>query len=185
MMTTSSTLWTALAVCVTWLPMSAAGQAAPDGPPPVRATYALIDSAGERVGQVTAIQDPSGVSLQVLAAPLSPGLHGMHLHATGACEPPDFATAGPHYDPAGRRHGRENPDGPHLGDLPNLLVQPDGGGRAQVRIDGVTLTPGARSIGVPGTSLVLHAMPDDGRTDPAGNAGLRIACAVLQVIPSR
>lgn len=168
-----------------WLPAGVTAQAAADGPPPVRATFALIDTAGRRLGQVTAIQDPAGVSLQVHAGSLGPGLHGMHLHATGVCEPPSFATAGPHFNPAGRRHGHESPDGPHLGDLPNLMVQPDSTGRAQVRIDGVTLTAGPHSIGVPGTSLLVHAAPDDGRTDPAGNAGPRIACAVLRTAPSR
>ncbi len=163
------------------LPAALAAQNAPDGPPPVRATFAVIDSTGGRIGQVTAVQDPGGVVLQVLVSTLSPGPHGMHLHAAPACEPPGFLSAAGHYNPTGRKHGRDNPEGPHAGDLPNLEVQPDGSGRAQVRLEGVTLTAGPHSIGIPGTALVIHATKDDGVTDPTGNAGPRLACAVLGV----
>ncbi len=172
-------------LCLLLVAAPLTAQAAPEGPPPVRATFALIDSAGARIGQVTALQDPQGVVLQIFAMHLSPGPHGLHLHATPACEPPGFTSAGSHYNPAGRKHGRENPDGPHLGDLPNLEVQPDGTGRAQVRIDGVTLTAGPHSIGVPGTAVVIHASRDDGRTDPTGNAGGRLACAVVATGPAQ
>ena len=176
---------THLPLLLTILAAPLAAQAAPDGPPPVRATFALLDTSGSRIGQVTALQDPQGVVLQVLATHLSPGPHGMHLHATAACVPPTFASAGSHYNPAGRKHGRENPEGPHVGDLPNLEVQPDSTGRAQVRIDGVTLTAGPHSIGVPGTAVVIHASRDDGRTDPTGNAGGRLACAVVATGPAQ
>jgi len=168
-------------LAVAALPAALAAQDIPDGPPPVRATFALIDSTGGRIGQVTALQDPGGVVLQVLATRLAPGPHGMHLHAAPACEPPGFLSAAGHYNPAARKHGRDNPDGPHAGDLPNLEVQPDGSGRAQLRLEGVTLMPGPRSIGVPGTALVIHAAKDDGVTDPTGNAGARLACAVIGV----
>jgi len=169
-------LWIALV-----LPCSAEAQEPASGPPPVRATFAVIDTAGERVGQVTAVQEPGGTVLQVYVYRLPPGLHGLHLHAAPACDPPTFQTATGHLNPAGRKHGRNNPEGPHLGDLLNLLVTEQGEGRIEVRLDSLTLTPGPRSVGVPGTALVIHAAADDEMTDPAGNAGARIACAVVSI----
>ncbi len=169
-------------ICIAMLlpPLGACAQQVPEGPPPVRATFALIDSTGVRVGQVMALQDPAGVVFQVLATGLTPGLHGMHLHVEPACDPPSFAAAGGHYNPSGRQHGRLNPAGPHAGDFPNLTVQQDGSGRAEVRIDGVTLTEGDHSIGRPGSALVLHVARDDELTDPTGNSGARVACAVIR-----
>ena len=166
------------------LPASLGAQDAHDGPPPVRATFAVIDSSGDRIGQVTAVQDPGGVVLQLLVTRLTPGPHGMHLHAAPACEPPAFLSAAGHYNPTSRKHGRDNTEGPHAGDLPNLQVQPDGTGRAQVRLEGLTLTAGPHSIGVPGTALVIHAGKDDGTTDPTGNSGPRLACAVVGIAPA-
>lgn len=107
----------------------------------------------------------------------------MHLHAAARCEPPAFQTAQGHFNPTGRQHGRQNPAGPHVGDLPNLLVGADSVGRAQLHVEGWSLRPGARSIGAPGTALVIHAGPDDERTDPSGNSGARAACALISVAP--
>jgi Cu-Zn family superoxide dismutase len=106
---------------------------------------------------------------------LSPGLHGLHVHQVGRCLPPDFASAGGHYNPFGKRHGRLNPAGPHLGDLPNLVVDDSGTGRAVLTLAGAAPAP----AGAEGLALVIHAEPDDEVTDPAGNAGRRIACAEL------
>jgi Cu-Zn family superoxide dismutase len=160
---------------------TAVGQAARQGPPPVRASFAILDTTGGRIGQVTAIQEPDGVLLQIMATGLPEGQHGLHLHAASVCEPPAFSSAGGHLNPEGRQHGRKNPAGPHLGDLPNLVVDEQREGRAALRLDGVTLTAGPRSIGVPGTALIIHALEDDELTDPAGNAGRRIACAAISV----
>jgi Cu-Zn family superoxide dismutase len=146
-----------------------------------RVTAALVDSAGERRGEVTASEDAGGALLQVHARGLPPGRHGMHLHATPACDPPDFASAAGHFNPEGRRHGHRNPDGPHVGDLPNLLVGGDSAGRLQVRVDGYLLRAAPRSIGAPGVALVIHALPDDEVTDPSGASGARLACAVITV----
>ena len=170
------------AVAILCAPGALAAQAA-DGPPPVRATFAIIDTTGHRAGQVTVVQQPGGVLLQLLATGLTPGRHGMHIHATPACEPPGFASAGGHLNPDGRQHGHHNPAGAHLGDLSNLEVDAHGEGRAQLTLDGVTFTAGPRSIGVPGTALVIHAAEDDEQTDPAGKAGPRVGCAVLSVSP--
>lgn len=171
-----------LAAGLAAIPVALAAQA-PEGPPPVRATFAIIDTFGHRIGQVTVVQEPNGVTLQLLATGLTPGKHGMHLHANPACEPPAFTSAGGHLNPQERQHGRRNPAGPHLGDLPNLDVNAVGEGRAQITLEGATLTAGPRSIGVPGTALIIHAAEDDEQTDPAGRAGPRIGCAVLSVAP--
>ncbi|MEO8139990.1 MAG: superoxide dismutase family protein [Gemmatimonadota bacterium] len=160
---------------------TAAQQSPAAGPPPVRAVFAIIDSAGARAGQVTAVQNPDGVLLQVFATGLTPGSHGLHLHASAACEPPGFQSAGIHFNPEGRQHGTRNPAGPHAGDLANLVANDKGEARAQVVIPGVTLTPGEHSIGAPGSALVIHAMADDELTDPTGNSGARIGCAVLSI----
>jgi Cu-Zn family superoxide dismutase len=176
---------TAIVLWLLALPAGAVAQVtAGQGPPPVRGTFAIIDTAGRRIGQVTAVQDHQGVVLQVLATGLSPARHAMHLHAASACEPPAFSTAGSHLNPAQKKHGRRNPDGPHQGDLPNLLVNDRGEGRATLRLVGVTLNAGPGSIGVPGTALILHALEDDEVSDPSGNSGTRLACASIAVSPA-
>lgn len=174
-----------------WLPLSslllllaapASAQHTPaPGAPPVRAGFAIIDSVGHRIGTLSATEEGGLVSFQLTVSGLTPGLHGMHLHAKPACAPPDFATAGGHLNPGGKAHGRLNPDGPHLGDLPNLQVGRDGEARLQFAIPGVILRPGPASIGVPGSALILHAGQDDERSDPSGNAGPRAGCAVISV----
>ncbi len=146
-----------------------------------RITSALIDASGRRAGEVTASEDAGGAVLQVHVRGLPPGRHGMHLHASPTCEPPDFSTAGGHFNPEGRKHGHQNPEGPHVGDLPTLVVGSDSVGRLQLRVDGYLLRPGERSIGDPGVALVIHALPDDEVTDPSGASGARIACAIITV----
>jgi Cu-Zn family superoxide dismutase len=153
------------------------------GPGP-RVTAAVIDSLGNRIGQVTATEDAGGAVLAVEVHGLTPGFHGMHLHAAAKCEPPAFQSAEGHFNPTGKQHGHENPAGPHVGDLPNLQVGEDGSARTQVRVEGWTLRSGSKSIGDPGVALMIHAGPDDDRSDPAGNSGARIACAVLRVTAS-
>lgn len=114
----------------------------------------------------------TGNMLTIDANGLSPGVHGLHLHAVGRCDGPDFASAGPHWNPTNRKHGRANPEGPHLGDLPNLVVGADGRGTATLAVE-----PGL--VDADGAALVVHALPDDDRTDPSGNSGARIACAAF------
>lgn len=143
----------------------------------------LVGRDGRVFGTVRAAQGPGGVLLAVSASGLPPGLHGFHLHAVGDCTPP-FATAGGHFNPTGRPHGLLNPEGPHLGDLPNVHVAPDGVLRVEVFAPGVSIeADGARGLAAlldgDGAAVVLHEEPDDHRTDPAGAAGARIACAVL------
>ena len=130
---------------------------------------ALVFAAGDRPVQV-----------RIQAAGLAPGSYGAHIHAVGRCEGPDFESAGPHWNPAGRQHGSLNPQGPHLGDLPNLEVDGEGHGRVEDEITAAVLQGEAHAVfDADGSAVVIHAAPDDYRTDPAGNSGARIACAVL------
>jgi Cu-Zn family superoxide dismutase len=140
----------------------------------------LLNAKGAPVGTATFSQKTNGVQLDLKVSNLSPGLHGFHIHAVGRCEAPDFKSAGPHFNPEGKQHGWDNPLGHHLGDLQNLDVGPDGKANVRILVPGVTLGEGAMSLfHEGGTALVIHEKPDDGKTDPAGNAGARIACGVI------
>lgn len=146
---------------------------------PARAT--LKDAQGQEVGAATFTEAGGGVKLAVEVHGLPPGAHGIHVHAAGRCEGPEFKSAGPHFNPAKKQHGFANPAGHHAGDLPNLTVGPDGQGKLEATLAGATLAPGPRSLlGPEGTALVVHAGPDDEKTDPAGNSGARIACGVIR-----
>jgi Cu-Zn family superoxide dismutase len=139
----------------------------------------LVDNSGKVIGTVEMSEDVDGVSLAVTAAGLPVGTHGVHLHEVGKCEGPKFESAGAHWNPAHRQHGRDNPQGAHLGDLDNMTL---GAGETAARyvIGSVTLRGAANPLAdADGTSLVVHAKQDDYKTDPSGNSGDRIACAVL------
>jgi Cu-Zn family superoxide dismutase len=161
--------------------VSAAGGAAPPEHRVAGLAAELRDSAGTVVAHVRATQNAGGVRFRVTASRLPPGVHGIHIHAVGRCDAPAFAGAGPHWNPGGRQHGRLNPQGMHKGDLPNLVVGADGRGRLDATVAGASL--GGEGAGglldADGSSVVIHASPDDERTDPSGNSGARIACAVL------
>jgi Cu-Zn family superoxide dismutase len=145
------------------------------------ATASLVDATGATIGTARLTEDGTGrVHLTVHVTGLTPGLHGIHLHAVGSCVGPAFASAGGHYNPAGRRHGLENPDGPHNGDLPNLVVNEAGIGHLSAKTELVTLAPGAATLfDGNGSALVIHANTDDQVTDPTGNSGGRVACGVI------
>ena len=140
----------------------------------------LLNAKGAPVGTAVFTEKAKGLDLDLKVSGLSPGLHGFHIHNVGRCQAPDFASAGPHFNPEGKQHGWDNPMGHHLGDLQNLDVGPDGKANVKVMVPGVTLEEGPKSLfHEGGTALVIHAKPDDGKTDPAGNAGARIACGVI------
>jgi superoxide dismutase, Cu-Zn family len=154
----------------------------PQGGAPV----ALVNSAGQSVGSVRAWQTAGGVTFRIDATGLPHGVHGLHVHSVGRCDPPDFPSAGPHWNPAARKHGMNSPEGPHAGDLPNVEVAANGVLGATVTLPGATLVGGVGAggslIDADGAGLVLHAQADDYLTDPSGNSGARIACAVLQPV---
>jgi Cu-Zn family superoxide dismutase len=141
---------------------------------------AVRDAGGATVATATAADRGGGVAVRVAAAGLAPGTYGVHVHAVGRCEPPGFESAGPHWNPTARQHGVQNPQGPHLGDLPNLQVGTDGAGSVEFTIAGARLAGGSNAmLDGDGAALMIHAGPDDYRTDPSGNSGARIACGVL------
>jgi Cu-Zn family superoxide dismutase len=155
----------------------------PTGGPPM----ALVNSAGQSIGSVRAWQTSGGVTFRIDATGLPHGVHGFHVHSVGRCDPPDFTSAGPHWNPTNRKHGLNNPAGPHAGDLRNVTVAANGVLGETVTVAGANLlappgTPGAVLDG-DGASLVLHAQADDYVTDPSGNSGGRIACAVILPSP--
>jgi Cu-Zn family superoxide dismutase len=139
----------------------------------------LVNASGQSIGTVRAWQTAGGVSFHVAASGLPHGLHGIHVHSVGRCDPPDFASAGGHWNPAGKQHGLNNPAGPHAGDLPNVEVAANGVLSATVTLPGASM---ATLMDADGAALVLHAQADDYATDPSGNSGSRIACAVLQPV---
>lgn len=142
----------------------------------------IINTKGEPIGTATFTQMPEGVKVRLEVSGLPPGVHGFHIHEKGKCDIPDFKTAGEHFNPEGKKHGFDNPQGPHAGDLPNINIGPDGKGVAEAIDKRVTLARGkANSIlKADGTSIMIHAGPDDYKTDPAGNSGARIACGVIR-----
>jgi Cu-Zn family superoxide dismutase len=144
---------------------------------PAALTADIADAAGRVVARATASQVGADVRLHLEAAGLARGAYGAHVHDVGRCDPPSFTTAGAHWNPAARQHGKDNPQGMHKGDLPNLLVGTDGRGSFEITVADARLEALA---GGDGTALVIHAGPDDYRTDPSGNSGARIACGVLR-----
>lgn len=149
---------------------------------PLRTTAQLRNTQNEEVGHATFTQQEDRVRVEVVATNLPSGSHGIHVHEVGSCVPPDFQSAGAHFNPTNAEHGLANPQGPHAGDLPNLEVGPDGAGRLVAVSDRITISPGPHSLfDADGSSLVVHAMEDDQRADPAGNSGARIACGVIQM----
>ena len=135
---------------------------------------------GLPAGTVQLLSDGETVTMGVAATGLEPGAHGFHLHTTGKCESPGFQSAGGHLNPAGREHGSENPSGKHLGDLPNLVANDAGRATAQYDLPGSASSILEDIFDADGTAVVIHAGPDDYRSDPAGDAGSRVACGVIK-----
>lgn len=138
-------------------------------------TVAMRDAQGRDLGSLTLAESAQGVTLTGSLRGLAPGEHGIHVHTVGRCEPP-FESAGPHWNPTSKQHGTQNPQGPHLGDMPNLTVGADSSVMVQATTAGGTLRGADALLDADGAAVVIHAGPDDYRTDPSGQSGDRIAC---------
>jgi Cu-Zn family superoxide dismutase len=140
----------------------------------------LKDAKGQTVGTVQLTEVSGGVLLHASLSGVPPGVHAFHIHEVGTCDAPDFKSAGGHFNPGAQHHGFAAAGGPHAGDLPNIYVPASGQLVFDVVARGVTLASGPTSLfGPNGTSFVMHESADDYKSDPAGNAGARIACGVI------
>jgi Cu-Zn family superoxide dismutase len=153
------------------------GACAPRGTVTRQVVAELLDPESRPVGRAYFTEEDDGVRIEFILHGLPPGSHAVHIHEGSECAPPEFESAGGHFNPFDKEHGLNNPKGPHAGDLPNIQIAEDGTYRGTVSAKLVTLRSGANSLlRGGGTSIVIHASPDDHRSQPSGNSGARIAC---------
>ena len=145
---------------------------------PETTTVVMRDSAGADLGTLSLIEAPHGIVVLGKLTGLPPGEHGLHIHTTGKCAP-TFDAAGGHWNPLAKQHGLDNPGGPHMGDLLNIMVADDGTVTVNSTTQGGSFKGEHPLLDADGAAVVIHAGTDDNRTDPSGNAGARIACGVV------
>lgn len=144
------------------------------------ATATLRTAAGRDSASASATQVGDSIRVRIEALGMPRGTYGAHIHAVGRCDAPDFTSAGPHWNPTGQQHGKNNPAGMHKGDLPNLLVGTDGRGSLEINLPASRLSGGSMPmLDSDGAAIVIHEKADDYQTDPSGNSGARIACGVF------
>jgi len=144
------------------------------------ARAALNDASGATKARATIVETAEGLKVTVNASGMAPGEYAFHIHTAGKCDAPDFATAGGHWNPTMKQHGKNNPAGMHMGDMPNLTIGADGTGTLTTTVPGGKLSSGDMPLfDADGAALMIHAKPDDYKTDPAGAAGARVACGVV------
>ncbi len=144
------------------------------------ATAELKSANGIPAGTAVITAAGDKLTISIGAIGLTTGLHGVHLHMTGNCDAPGFTSAGGHLNPTGHQHGTLNPSGSHAGDLPNLSIGKSGAGTLTAQLNGLRSDLEPAIFDADGAAIVIHAGPDDYKTDPSGNSGTRIACGVLK-----
>ncbi|WP_062514166.1 superoxide dismutase family protein [Halobacillus sp. KGW1] len=140
----------------------------------------IYNAESDKIGTATLKETPEGVQVTLKVEGLEPGPHGLHVHEFPKCEPPDFQTAGNHFNPLSKDHGLMNEKGPHAGDLPNVEADASGMVDTELVLPEATLKDDQMSLlRKEGTSLVITSEADDGMSQPSGNSGERVACGKI------